>query len=495
MRIKLLLGWMLLVGLSACQTGNVSKAPSHIVSFNLLQFNDVYELTPTNGMGGFARLATLKNRIKTQNPNTYTVLAGDYFSPSAMGTAKVDGERLSGKQMVAVLNAVGIDYATFGNHEFDVKDKEFASRLSEQKFQMISANVLDPQSKPFANTPPSVIWEVKNAAGKSIKVGMFSVTLDTNPVAYAKLDDYYSAASAQVKVLRPQVDVLIAMTHLAIDQDLRLAQGLPEIDLIMGGHEHENIIMRRGLNLTPIAKADANLHTVYVHNFEVDADTKQFKLKHDLIPLDSSIPADPAIETVVNEWVNKAYDGFRKDGFEPTNLVATTSEALDGLETSVRNRPTNLTQVIANGMKDVVPDAVCSIFNGGSIRIDDVIPAGKLTEYDIIRILPFGGEVVSVTMTGKLLVQVLNQGVANRGKGGYLQHASINPSKDYGWLVDGSPIEDDKIYNIAISDFLVTGKERGLEFLNPQNPDLKIVAKHGDVRKALIARMKAVYGK
>lgn len=495
MRIKLLIGWLLLVGLSACTTSNVSKSPSHQVSFNILQFNDVYELTPTNGLGGFARFATLKNRIKAQNPNTYAILAGDYFSPSAMGTAKVNGERLSGRQMVAVLNAVGIDYATFGNHEFDVKDKEFAARLSEQQFKMISANVLDPQGKPFPNIPPSVIWEVKNAAGRSIKVGMFSVTLDTNPVAYAKLDDYYSAAAMQVKALRPQVDILIAMTHLAIDQDLRLAQGLPEIDLIMGGHEHENIIVRRGLKLTPIVKADANLHTVYLHNFVVDADTKDFKLSHDLITLDSTTPSDPAIEAVVNEWVQKAYDGFRKDGFEPESVVATTSDALDGLETSVRNRPTNLTQLIANGMKDVVPDAICSIFNGGSIRVDDVLPPGKLTEYDIIRILPFGGDVVSVTMTGKLLVQTLNQGIANRGKGGFLQHAAINPSKDYGWLVDGSPIEDDKLYTIAISDFLVTGKERGLEFLNPQNPDLKILGKHGDVRKALIAQMKSVYGK
>lgn len=481
--------------LFSCQTTRLSKAvvePDNIVKFNILQFNDVYELTPTNGVGGFARLSTLKKQILAENPNTITVLAGDYFSPSAIGTAKVDGERLSGKQMIATLNAVGIDYATFGNHEFDVKDKEFAARLSEQKFKMISANVFEASGKPIANTPANVIFEVKNADGKSMKVGMFSVTLDVNPQPYVKLSDYFIAAEIQVKALRPQVDILIAMTHLAIDQDLRLAQNFPEIDLIMGGHEHENIIVRRGANLTPICKADANLHTVFVHRFAYDTSTKKKKLDHELITLDDKIASDPAVEVVVNDWINKAYDGFRKEGFEPTNVVAKTTDPLDGLETSVRNHPTKLTQLIAEGMLKVVPAAQLAVFNGGSIRVDDVLPPGSLTEYDIIRVLPFGGDVVSVTMTGTLLKKVLAQGMANKGKGGYLQTAKVGYGEK-GWLIADSPISEEATYTVAVSDFLVTGKERGLEFLNPQNPELKIIGKHGDIRKALILRTKEAY--
>ena len=56
-------------------------------------------------------------------------LGGDYLSSSALGTTIVDGQRLAGRQMVDVLNATGIDWATFGNHEFDVTEAQFRARL------------------------------------------------------------------------------------------------------------------------------------------------------------------------------------------------------------------------------------------------------------------------------------------------------------------------------------------------------------------------------
>ena len=91
--------------------------------------------------GGLARVATLLERLKAEQPNTYSFLAGDFYSPSAIGTARVEGERLAGKQMVAVLNAMGLDYVTFGNHEFDVKREQFYQRLRESEFTYISSNV------------------------------------------------------------------------------------------------------------------------------------------------------------------------------------------------------------------------------------------------------------------------------------------------------------------------------------------------------------------
>src|SRR4029453_16516021 len=60
--------------------------------------------------------------------NTITVLAGDLFNPSAQGLARVEGERLYGRQIVDVMNAVGLDYATFGNHEFDLSRADFLKR-------------------------------------------------------------------------------------------------------------------------------------------------------------------------------------------------------------------------------------------------------------------------------------------------------------------------------------------------------------------------------
>lgn len=82
----------------------------------ILHFNDVYEITPVDGgkAGGLARLARFRAEMKTRHPELITTLGGDVVSPSALGTARVNGERLAGKQMVAVLNALGLDWRRSG---------------------------------------------------------------------------------------------------------------------------------------------------------------------------------------------------------------------------------------------------------------------------------------------------------------------------------------------------------------------------------------------
>lgn len=101
--------------------------------------NDIYELTPVSGgrEGGLARVATIRKDLLAENPHTMTVLAGDLLSPSALGTARVDGERLAGKQIVAAMNVLGLDYITFGNHEFDVRESGFLERLEKSRFTWI----------------------------------------------------------------------------------------------------------------------------------------------------------------------------------------------------------------------------------------------------------------------------------------------------------------------------------------------------------------------
>ncbi len=65
-------------------------------------------------------------------------LGGDYLSPSAIGTAIVDGQPLAGRQMVDVLNHVGVDWAVLGNHEFDVSEAAFRARLAESRFRVVA---------------------------------------------------------------------------------------------------------------------------------------------------------------------------------------------------------------------------------------------------------------------------------------------------------------------------------------------------------------------
>ena len=99
------------------------------LTFNILQLNDIYEIAPLRGSdeGGLARVATIRKQLLRENSNTITVLAGDFVSPSLIGTLSYrdpltqQNQKIAGKQMVDVLSRMGLDYVTFGNHEFDIK--------------------------------------------------------------------------------------------------------------------------------------------------------------------------------------------------------------------------------------------------------------------------------------------------------------------------------------------------------------------------------------
>jgi 5'-nucleotidase / UDP-sugar diphosphatase len=498
---------ILLALLAGCATAPPPAAPepapdaeTSVVEVTLLHINDVYEITPVEGgrSGGLARVATLRDRLAAECPHTLMLLGGDLFSPSALGTAVVAGERLAGRQMVAVLNQVGLDWATFGNHEFDVPEAAFRERLAESEFGWVSGNVTTAAGEPWPGVEPSTVVTFGAAGGPSLRLGLLGATLQTGAPDWVKVADPIPALAAQARALRGEVDVLVAVTHLALGQDKTLAETVPEIDLVLGGHEHENWALRRGPGFTPVFKADANVRSVYVLRLRYDTATRELTIADELVPVTDAIPEDPETAAVVEHWVELAFAAFRADGFEPEATVATIPQALDGYASAVRNRPTALTDLVAEAMLTAAAasgvGAQAAVFNSGSIRIDDVLPPGPLTQYDVIRVLPFGDDVVLTEMTGSLLAKVLDQGLANQGSGGYLQKSGATPAEGGGWLVGGNPLDPEATYRVALLDFLLTGREVNLGYLTRTNPDLKVLQTLGDVREAVIAELQRRYG-
>src|SRR5262249_28568351 len=158
----------------------------------------------------------------------------------------------------------------------------------------------------------------------------------------------------------------------------------------------------------------------------------------------------PAVEAVARRWTGAAFDAFRKSGFTPEKVIATTTEALDGRESTVRNRPGRLTDLITAAFVREAGGADVALLHGGSIRIDDQLPAGPVTEYDTIRILPFGGTVARATFDGSLLASVLDTGLRNAGIGGYLQTRGVSRQGDH-WLVGTAPLDPNARYRVAIT--------------------------------------------
>lgn len=455
-----------------------------VVHLTILHLNDVYEITPVSGgaWGGLARIATLRNQLAEANPNTIVVLAGDLYTPSAMSSAVVDGTPLDGEQAVAVLNAVGLDYMTFGDHEFHVSSEdEFYQRLSETTFPILSGNILDADGEAFPGVVPNAVFTVANEAGEEITVGIFGITeeLGETPVAHTYRDPM-EVATEQVAALADETDVIIALTHFHVPIDVETAQAFPDIDLILGGDDHENMAVESGPDTAMIYKSDANVRNVYVLDLYYDTATDDLTIEAYIQPIIDEIVDDPETQAVVDKWVEVAFDAFRAEGVAPEELVTQAPFDLDGFASSIRNHPTDLTNLVAEGMRNAATGAQAALYYSGNLRLDDLIPAGAdVLQYDLIRAFPTNYQVVAVEAPGQFIIENLDSGLSSAGTGGYtLNTDNITVADDGTYLLDGEPIDPVSTYTLAIFDNLVYG-------------DVVVLEEVGTVRDILAQQLRA----
>ena len=462
-------------------------------TITILHINDVHstDVIEQGRYGGLGRASTLLQQLRRSQAPVLMTLGGDYLSPSAIGTAIVDGEPLAGRQMVAALNAAGLDWAVLGNHEFDVSESAFRARMAESRFHVVSSNVSDAKGQPFPGTVRSAVVPIQ-ARSRTIRLGLIGLTTDLNRRPWVRYAPPVDSAREQIAQLKGKVDAVIALTHLPLPDDQELVTQVQNIDLVLGGHEHENMQVRRGRAFTPIVKADPNVRTAMVVTLAFGKAGARPVVAARLQVIDENIQHDPNVESVVRKWIGLAFDAFRKGGFEPERTVAVLNEALDGRDSIVRNQPGRLTDLIAAGFDREAGGVDVAIVNGGSVRINDVIEPGPVTEYDVIRVLPFGGRVTRASVDGALLASVLDIGVKNRGNGGFL-HARGVRYEGSRWLVNGRALDPAARYTVAVTDFLLSGGETNLGFLTRTNPAVHDVQDLRDVRFALMTELRTRY--
>lgn len=122
---------------------------------------------------------------------------------------------------------IGLDYATFGNHEFDLRKTDFDKRMAESTFVWFSSNVTGEDGQAFPKVPANVVLTARDGAGRQTRIGMFGLTIDSNAAAYVRYLDPFETARRQVADLTATSDVIVALTHLAINQDEALAESVP----------------------------------------------------------------------------------------------------------------------------------------------------------------------------------------------------------------------------------------------------------------------------
>ena len=473
--------------LSSCTTLK-KPTPSVVddgkITLTFIQINDVYEIAPMQGgkIGGVARVATLKKQELAKNPNTVMVMAGDFLSPSVYNSLKHEGKSIRGKQMVESLNSAGLDLAVFGNHEFDIKENELQERINESAFKWIASNTFH-QTKsgvsPFIKStssgneslPESYIMNIQDEDGTKAKIGFIGLTLPFNNAEYVAYTDEFEVAQKLYGELKDSCDAVVAITHLAVEQDSILARRIPGLALIMGGHEHD--MQFKKIGDIYITKAHANAKSAYVNYLTINVKNKTTSVVPELRMIDAAIEEDPSTALVVKKWMDIGERNYAALGFNAKRIIRAEGEPLDGREEMIRSGQTNLTRIAVSAMEKAVPTADVVLLNSGSIRVDDVIQM-PVTEYDIIRSLPYGGSILEVDMRGNLLIKVLEAGRNNVGSGGFLQYSSaLNYNAQLkGWTLKEVPIDPGKIYHVGLTDFLMTGGEANMGFLKKDHPDI-----------------------
>ena len=296
--------------------------------------------------------------------------------------------------------------------------------------------------------------------------------------------------------VRSEVQVLPG-PPLLLDDDIKLARQIPGLALIIGGHEHERHYAKIG-NVY-ITKADANAKSAYIIKLNLNKKNNELKLKADIIDVNEKIALDSATDIVVKKWTGIANKSYASLGFDATKVCMQTGVPLDGREAYIRTQQTNFTKLIVSAMEKASPAADAVIINSGSIRVDDILQM-PVTQYDVIRSLPFGGSIMEVDMKGSLLIKILNAGKKNLGSGGFLQYSAALSNDNNGWSLKNIPVDAGKTYKVAITDFLMTGGEANLDFLTKDNLDMVKVYPvftdlndaRSDVRRAIIRYMESL---
>ena len=177
-----------------------------------LLINDVYVAdTLSDGSGGLARVATVRNRLADQGQVLF-VLAGDVLSPSLLS------KYYGGRQMVEALNAAKLDYATFGNHEFELARDTLIARIAASSFKWLSANCTLADGARFPEVPP---WDTVRVSGHL--VGLFGLTLQGDYRSYVRCSNPDSAALAVADTLTAlKADLIVGLTHQTIEADREL---------------------------------------------------------------------------------------------------------------------------------------------------------------------------------------------------------------------------------------------------------------------------------
>lgn len=424
-----------------------------------LHTNDVYEMSPKAGIGGLAELMTLVRAERARNPDSITTFGGDLISPSMASSIT------KGAHMIELMNAIGVDVAVLGNHEFDFGPEVTAQRTGESKFPWLGTNVLRPDGTPAVGAKDLLTLKKGN-----FTIGFFGILVPETEVLSSPGKDIVfadvieSAESAVKRLQAAGADIVVAMTHLSIDQDRDLAASVSGINMILGGHDHDPITFYEGGVL--IHKSGHNAHFLAAIDLWVEWQQQGGQKRLRVRPAwrmvtTAGVAPDPEMKKIIDRH-NAALVT------ELASVIGKTTVMLDTRQDVVRTQETGFGNLVADAMREAT-GAHVALVNSGAIRGDRTYePGTSLTRKDILNELPFDNVTVVIELAGIDLLAALENGVSKveEKSARFPQISGMSFVYDakapagrriVSATVGGQPLHEDRIYRVATNEFLAAG--------------------------------------
>ncbi|MBK4769955.1 MAG: bifunctional UDP-sugar hydrolase/5'-nucleotidase [Pantoea sp. Morm] len=475
--------------------------PDRSYRFSILHTNDHHGHFWANAQGeyGLAAQKTLMDQqrydVQAKGGGALILSAGD------VNTGVPESDVLNAEPDIRGMNLIGYDAMALGNHEFDKPLSVLQKQQKWAKFPFLAANIYAKGSDKRLFRP----WAIFNRMGLKIAV-IGLTTTDTlriaNPqnVAQIEIRDPVKETEKAVAELRAsdKPDVIIALTHMGhyddgqhgsnAPGDVELARSLPPgtVNVIVGGHSHDAVCMAKenvsvadyqpGQPCQPdrqngvwivqakewgkfVGRGDFTFR-----NGELTLDNYQLipvNLKHKVKNLDGSETWLPYQEAIAqNGAMMKLLTPYQlRAGKQLAVKVGSSDSVFDGDRSKVRFEQMPLAQLILRAQM-AATQADFAVISGGGIRTS--LAQGEISWRDLLQIQPFGNQVVSVTLTGKELLNYLAT-VANikADSGGFAQFSNISLVADGKSVsavkINGEPLQLDKTYRMATNSFNASG--------------------------------------
>lgn len=487
---------------AARPTGPAALAPDR---FQILHTNDIHgKLDPgtvtTGGrsfeQGGLALIGGMVQRQRARAPERTLVLdAGDAWVGQLISA--ID----RGRSIVKAMSLIGYDAMALGNHDFDWGQDELAARAKEATFPFLTANVVEEATgaaPPFAR--PFIVKDLKIARVAIIGLSYPSASIiRAASVKGLRFLPAVESVRKHIPEMQKQADVIVAVSHLGIEGgssrigggDTALAQAVPEIDLIVGGHDHLAFRTARSVGKTKVFQSGANGDNLGRVEVTIDPATKKVTAVQGadiLLPVSTgAAPPQPEVAKLVAERRSEAEKAGAKVLGRATDVF-------------VQDREMN------NPLGNVVADALLeygkqqgwrtevAFYNSAGTRSS--VSAGDITYTKLAQVLPFQNSVVNVDLTGEQLKEVLEGMAGSAGRlfmsGGTMAYRFANApgSRVLRAAVGGQPLDPKRLYHVATIDYLLGGGDGHTGFGKGTNVmygelDVDVVAAYVQARSPL----------